>query len=388
MGDNVVDRKNTARRSRVLAALLTVLALVLAACGGGAEEPVDDPEATGEPAATETDTEDADTGDDPVAMLEGETIELVAPYGPGGSYDRNARALQPYLEEHSGATVVVMNEPGAGSLLATNRTYTTPPSDNRIQLVNTIGVIAATLGGAEGVNFDLGEFTWVGGISAEPEVLVVSPNGDVPTLDALLARADGDEPLRFGATGPGDNFWINALIMREVFDLPVEVVSGFESAPELYQAVARGDVDVAVGSLTSTMPLVDGGELAALTYFGEPPSGYPSIDAVLGDVPPLEEVAADAGVDEQTLNDYLGPYSVVLGINRVLAAPPETPDDKLAAYRTAFDAATSDQEFLDAATEQGLFIVPTSGSEVADLMDQVLDAPQPFVDLVRSSFSG
>ncbi len=56
------------------------------------------------------------------AFYQGETIDLVVPYDPGGGYDVYARAIAPYLGECLGAEIVVKNEPGAGGLLASNAT--------------------------------------------------------------------------------------------------------------------------------------------------------------------------------------------------------------------------------------------------------------------------
>lgn len=51
----------------------------------------------------------------------GKVVEFVMPYGPGGGYDTWARLVTPFLAKHTGATVIVENEAGAGGKVAVNR---------------------------------------------------------------------------------------------------------------------------------------------------------------------------------------------------------------------------------------------------------------------------
>jgi len=91
------------------------------ACGGA--EPATTDEATSEAtsAATSAQTGEQAATEDAVNPFQGETVELVVPYDPGGGYDTNARMVAPYLQQYLGATVIVTNEPGAGSLLGPGR---------------------------------------------------------------------------------------------------------------------------------------------------------------------------------------------------------------------------------------------------------------------------
>ena len=45
---------------------------------------------------------------------------------PGGGYDTYMRALIPHLEKKLGARMLPTNEPGAGGLIAVNRTVNAP----------------------------------------------------------------------------------------------------------------------------------------------------------------------------------------------------------------------------------------------------------------------
>lgn len=369
-----LHQHKTGRRgtSTTIAGAALVLGLGLTACAGNSPGA---PETPGETGAANP--------------LQGETVEIVVPYAPGGSYDRLARAAQPGMEEAMDGTLVVLNEPGAGSLLATNRTYATPPDDLRIQLLNTVGVVAAQLAQdvAEGVNYDLAEFEWIGSYSNEPEVLVVGKDSPLAEPGALLEAIETQQPIRYGATGPGDNTWIDAFLLRDVLGLNIEIVSGFDGAPDIYSAVLRGDIDLTMSSLASALTPIVAGDGVPILYVGDPMEQFEEANEILSTIPEITEFAEEAGVSEDTLSTFIEPYSELLKINRTLVAPPGTSEELLQAYRDAFDAALSDEELIASSAEQRLYIVPTSGAETEEIVQNALDAPEEFVELLRESFA-
>lgn len=370
----------TSGRGRLLVQAGVVLmagSLSLAACAQD-----DDADTAG------TDGE-AEPAGDAAADLSGETVNIVAPYAPGGSYDRLARAVEPGFEEASGSTVVVQNEPGAGSLLATNRTFAASPDEWRMQLLNTVGVVAAQVAQevAEGVNYDLSEFEWVGSFSNEPEVLVVAADSPLAEPGALLEAVESQEVVRYGATGPGDNTWIDAFLLRDVIGLNIEIVSGFDGAPDIYSGVLRGDVDVTMTSLASALTPITAGDGVPALYIGHDMAEFPEANEFLQDVPELREFAADAGVSTEDLETFVEPYSALLQINRTLVAPPGTDEARLAAYREAFDAAVSDEDLVADHAEERLYILPTSAQETEQIVLDALDAHPEFVALLEESFA-
>ena len=69
---------------------------------------------------------------DAASFYKGKVITLLVGFNPGGGYDTYARLLAPFLEQRTGATVVVKNVPGGGSLVAMPRCQRPPcpPSNN------------------------------------------------------------------------------------------------------------------------------------------------------------------------------------------------------------------------------------------------------------------
>lgn len=368
----------TARRI----AIMVVALLLLSACSSADETEAtpDAPEVTEpETAATaeaDGDTEAATEADVGTAdgALAGETIEFVVPYDPGGGYDLYARAIAPYLEEATGATVVVRNEPGAGGLAATAQTFAADPDGQRIQIVNGLGTLAAQLGGSEGALFEANDFSWLGRVSGEPDVVVASPESGFDSLDDLAAA----DEVRMVALGPGSNTYIDALVLQEVLDLQGDIIVGFQGAPEALTSLLRGEADVFSSSLSSLSSAIESGDVVPLGVFAQDRA-----DA-LPDVPTVSELES---LDEQD-RALLEAHSNLIASGRSIVAPPGMSEELLGELRSAFDEVLTDPELAEEASSQDRPIDFVPGSELADMVEQVMsNAPEAYQELIEQSFT-
>lgn len=335
--------------------------LLLAGCGsGGAEEP----DAAGGTAA--------DEGEE--AVYAGETIQFVVPYDPGGGYDTNARSVAPYLEECLDATVVVSNEPGASGLRATTVTATADPESNRIQIVNTVGLVAAQIAGAEGAeNFDLNDFTWLGRISAPPSVLMVNPESEFGSFQDVI---DASEPVRFVAQGPGSGDFINTNLLQAAYGFPVELITGFAGAPEARTAVVADDADAFLSPVDTNLGAIQSGDVEPLVVVAEEPDPLiPDVPTVF-DTPPADD-------DGQQI---LGSLVDLLNTGRAVIAPPGTDEEHTAALREGLACALGQEELVEQSEAQDRPLQPLGGEETADLVAGLLDASESFKSVVRDSF--
>ena len=73
----------------------------------------------------------AQAQDDVAAFYKGKVVRLLVGIGVGSGYDINARLLARYLPKYipGNPTVIVQNQPGAGSLTMTNQLYAGGPFD-------------------------------------------------------------------------------------------------------------------------------------------------------------------------------------------------------------------------------------------------------------------
>lgn len=305
------------------------------------------------------------------ASLKGETIDLVVPYEPGGGYDTYARMLDPYLEKCLDATVVVRNEPGAGGLLASSKTFVAPPGSLRTELMNTVGVVSAELAEAEGASFEAGRFSWVGRVSAEPNVLVVASDSPYKSFDDLVQAT---KPVRFVATGPGSNEYVNSTVLPEIYGFPAETVTGFEGSEEARAAVLAGDADAHILPLDSQLSAIEAGDVKPLLVIDHQPH------EALPDVPTAGEFSVQPGQEAN-----LDALVELAKAGRTLAAPPDMEPAHLAALREALGCAVRDPGLLAEARRQERYVDPLTSEETAQVVGNALDAPPQFVELVQKS---
>ncbi|MCW2583761.1 MAG: Tripartite-type tricarboxylate transporter, receptor component TctC [Klenkia sp.] len=341
-------RNNTRRRTTTRLGAVVTAALLMSACGSGG-------------------------GSDPEALFEGEDIDLVVPYEPGGGYDAYARALAPALEECLGATLVVRNEPGAGGLVASNRTAAAGPRDNRIQIVNTVGLVSAQIAEAEGAQFDLNDLNWLGRISSPPNVLVVAQDSPVESFQDLVDSAD---PVQFVAQGPGANDYIGPNILAQAYEFPYEIITGFAGAPEARTAVIAGNADAHVLPIDSQLAAIEAGDVRPLVTVAEEP------DPLLPDTPTIYET--EPPTDEaRTIIDNL----IALGeTGRGLMASPQMEEDRVTALREGFQCAVEDADTVAELEDQQRPLDALSGADTAALVAEVLDGPEGFRELVVDSY--
>lgn len=313
----------------------------------------------------------ASTGDGETS-LEGETIDLVVPYDPGGGYDTYARLLAPHLEECLGATIVVKNEPGAGGLLATSKTFVAPPDSLRVTLTNTVGVVSAQLAEAEGASFEAQKFSWLGRVAAEPNVLVVAADSKFETFEDMRSSTD---TVRFVATGPGSNEYVNSTVLPQVYDFPSEIVTGFEGSESARAAVISGDADAHILPLDSQLKAIEAGDVKPLLVISDQPH------KALPDVPTTAEFPPEQGQGD-TLDSLIN----LAETGRSLAGPPGMDSGRLDVLRDGVRCAVRKDDLLAEAEEQQREIDPLSGEKTAKIVAAALDASPQFMELITESF--
>lgn len=310
-------------------------------------------------------------GDD--QPFSGARVDFVVPYDPGGGYDTYARAMAPYFEECLDATVVVQNEPGAGGLVATNKTAAASADENRFQIVNTVGLVSAEIAGEEGANFALEDLNWIGRVAAPANVVVVGKDSDFQSFEDIV---DAGEDVRFVAQGPGANDFLAPNILGAAYGFPFEVITGFAGSPEARTAVIAGDADAHILPVDSQLSAIEDGDVVPVVTIDE------EADPLLPDVPTIYDAAPPEG-DAQEIIDNL----VALGqTGRALIASPKMPEERVTALREAFTCVAENEDLVAELEEQQRPLAVLEGEETLDLVSEVLDSPAEFQELVAASF--
>ncbi len=315
----------------------------------------------------------ADGDSSPCAALEGERVTLVVPYSPGGGYDTYARMIAPYLEEELGGTVVVENRDGAGGLLAINNLTTEEPDGTTIAIMNGQGSVGAALAGAPGASFDVDGLTYLGKVSGEAPVAVVGARTDYETWEDVR-DASG---FQWASTGPGAEDYINSSFLTSVFEMDGEVVAGFPGSSEAELAVTAGDADGMTGDPSSRRSAIENGDHRPVMVIGREKAEW-----LPEDVPLISEIEA---TEEQAA--LIEPQVALMEMGRPLVAPPGMDDDLTACLRDAVAATLQNEELVTDAEQQDRPINYLSGDEVEGLVQELLDAPEEYRELLTTFFA-
>jgi tripartite-type tricarboxylate transporter receptor subunit TctC len=339
-------------RTRALSTLVAVG--VLAGCSGAGGAP-----ATGDALSA-------------CSSLDGETVSLVVPYEPGGGYDSYARLLAPYLEEQTGATIAVRNEPGAGGLLALNNLLTERPDGATIAIMNGVGAGGSSIAGADGAQFSLGDFTYIGRVVSEPPLIVTSATGPYQTFDAVRA-AHG---FRWGSTGPGAEDYVTASLLNSVFGIDAQVVTGFPGSGETELAMLQGNVDGMSGNPGSRRQAVEEGTQTPVLRMGEEAPGW-----LTKDVPWVRDVPM---TDEQRA--LIDAHLALIEIGRPLVGPPGMDEAATGCWREAMAAVMANPDLRAAALQEERELGFLGGQELDALVQRIVTAPPQYREMLAGMY--
>ena len=133
-------------------------------------------------------------------FYQGKTVTIVVGFSTGGTYDATARLFARHLGKYlpGKPTVIVHNQPGAGSLVATNSLYSSLPKDGTTLGVIGGGIVLEPLLNNPQAQYDPRRFNWIGGRTRDDFLCLVWHTVPVQTLQDVKKR----ETI-VGATGPG-----------------------------------------------------------------------------------------------------------------------------------------------------------------------------------------
>jgi tripartite-type tricarboxylate transporter receptor subunit TctC len=313
--------------------------------------------------------------DDAGSFFAGKTVRIVVGFSPGGGYDVYARELGRYLGRHipGHPAVVVQNMAGAGSLKAVNFLFNAAPRDGTVLATFSRGIVFEPLiGHLDGAQFDAPKFNWIGSISDEVGVCAINASRGIATWQDMLTTK-----TVIGASGAGADSDAFPIVLRNLFHLPMRVVTGYPGGADVNLAMERGEVDGRCGwSWTSILSRnrewlnekrIRITLQIALAKHEDLPD-VPLITDLVSD--PRQAAAVRLIVSRQ-------------GIARPFAAPPEVPPERIATLREAFDATMRDPDFVAEMRSQALDVRPLGGGAVQALMRDIYASPPDVVKLAR-----
>ena len=298
------------------------------------------------------------------AYFKGKTIIYIVATGAGGGYDFYGRLISQYMERAlPGSTIIVKNVPGAGHIIGASQIYNSKANGLTIGTFNT-GLIYQQVIGRKGIKFDLAKMSWIGKASSDPRVLMASVTSEVKTL-ADLRR---ETATLMSTSGVGSSGYNDTMMLAKVLNWNIKLVPGYRGM-QSEMAMRRGEIDAAVGSLSSADLFVKNGYGRIIFQVGgTPPEGVPLLrDLVKGE-------------DARSIAALIGSQGELA---RLTAGPPGIPADRLEALRAAYKSALNDPDFRAKAKKIGRPVDPLFGEDVAKKIKAALQQSPKTVALVR-----
>jgi tripartite-type tricarboxylate transporter receptor subunit TctC len=313
--------------------------------------------------------------DDVAAFFRGKTIRLVVGVGVGSGYDINARLLARHMAARipGQPTIIVQNQPGAGSLTMTNALYNTGPFDGTVIGASFNGMPTTPLLQPGGARFDPVKLNWLGSTNRETQVMYVWHSAPAQSLDEARSKE-----TVIGAQAPGSTQFDYPVLADALFGFKFKVVTGYESTPKIHLAMESGEVHGTIANW-STLKAINANWIAEkkIRLLAQ---WTLNMNPELSEVPMFLELAGT-----QTQREALKLMLARLEYGRPFFLPPNVPAARVAALRRAFDATMKDPTYLAEAEKLKIDVEPLSGEAVATLVEQVVRTPADTVARVRAA---
>ncbi len=250
-------------------------------------------------------------------------IELVVPYGPGGSTDAMARIVGQRVAELLKVPVVIVNKPGASGAIGTK--YVLAGTDGYKIVTGGNSNFGPLLAVGSKPPYALEEAASIGRAVVNP-LLVVTKTGRFATLDAMLveARAKPDT-ITFGSWGVKSPGHLYGELLSQAASVKMSHVP-FDGGAKAMLSAMGGHTDLAVVTIPTAKTNVKSGALTALAITGD------QRDPDLPDVPTIKEL----GLAEASYSSFDG-----------FVTSAKVPKEQLAILRDAFDKALNDPKVKD-----------------------------------------
>ena len=183
-------------------------------------------------------------------------VQIIVSRATGGASDIAPRGIQPYLQKALGVSIVIINVPGAGGIVGTNRAYDSPADGYTLlqgsnsDLVRFRMFASQTRFGAEFLKAFIPIAAYV---NEDVDVLCVNKSSPYKTFADILAKAKKDG-VNVGIGGAlGSNSHLVLLLLEKYFGGKWTIVP-FQSSGESAASLLGNHIDAGCFSTVAADP--------------------------------------------------------------------------------------------------------------------------------------
>ncbi len=251
-----------------------------------------------------------------------QTINFIVPDSGGGSFDAYVRKFSEMLEKTLKPSVNVepLTMPGAGGSVAVFNILHDRPDGYTIGIVNVPGILTSQYRkNAKALALD--KLTWIANLGRDSYGLAVSAKSPIHNIKDLRILG-AKRPVLFSSTGFGSTDYFATRVFASALKLNFHQILGYTGSAPTIVAVARGDVDAVVHSLSILERMEKAGLVRTIFVFQ--------------DKSPLPGIDDATSIDQPDLGQIFQ--------WRPIAAPPAVPPEIVATLSDALVAAAKSPE--------------------------------------------
>ena len=311
----------------------------------------------------------------------GKTITMTIGNAAGSGIDLYGRLLGRHLVQHlpGHPNLIVINQPGAGGLIAYNSWVTKATRDGLHLAVGGLTELdPANLLNAN-AQYNPATFKYIGGLAAPSQGLFISKEA-LPRL-----RDKSAKPVIMGAVGSAIRGGYYQVLWGVAFlGWNVKWVPAYRDTSELRQAMERGEVDMSsFGNVRDIDNLMKSGKFSVVSQSGAIKDGKIERRTELGDTPVFADLARGRIEDPkgQRAFDY---GENVAQAGRWLALPPDTPASIVAIYTKAYETMTQDPEYSAAIAKTDPGAPQVGSTDLENMVRSLAGISQDVIDFVKA----
>jgi tripartite-type tricarboxylate transporter receptor subunit TctC len=314
--------------------------------------------------------------DEVADFYKGRQVRILVGAAMGGSYGIFAQFAARHIGKFipGAPTIVAQDMPGAGGNKMLNYMYNAAPKDGSTMNLPMQHVVQESLLNTA-IKYNANGFQYIGRFTDIALVSTIASRTGVKSFDELKKKR-----YVAGGAGPRNPTSVAPEIANLVAGTKMKVVSGYKGTTQAYQALERGEVDIAMTSWL-TINVVHGAKLKAGTLI---PIFALATKRVkdLPNVPTLLEMAKTDGEKA-----FLQIYSVGSDIGRSMSAPPGMPKARVEAWRAAFGKMLADPAFQQDLAKRKIWTNPMTGPDLQAMIGEVMQIPKDKVVQAKALYA-
>ena len=200
-------------------------------------------------------------------------VTIIVPFAAGGNTDVMARIFAEQLTKRLGQQFVVENRAGGGGVNGLHATTRAAPDGYTVAVATSGGIAINPLLIKDKIPYNVDkDFTYLYGMAAQPNIMIVHPSVPANTMPELIAWLKANPETPYATSGPGTTQHICGEMLADAAGLKLTAVS-YRASNLSIQDLISGNIKLACDNFAVAYEQVKAGTLRAVSITS--PGPYP-----------------------------------------------------------------------------------------------------------------